>query len=99
MSCTVKGSGWDLDTLEPPGLPGVQLEYLKQLRSLPSLSDEAMVNDPADAPAGRVVAQPLGGNAAARLSAAQVRRPFTRRRHSGDRQPAQRQKNLQGNLR
>ena len=41
----VKGSGWDLDTLEPPGLPGVQLGYLKQLRSLPSLSDEAMVND------------------------------------------------------
>ncbi len=41
----VKGSGWDLDTLEPPGLPGVQLDYLKQLRTLPSLSDEAMVND------------------------------------------------------
>jgi rhamnulose-1-phosphate aldolase/alcohol dehydrogenase len=41
----VKGSGWDLDTLEPPGLPGVQLDYLRQLRSLPSLSDEAMVND------------------------------------------------------
>ncbi len=41
----VKGSGWDLDTLEPPGLPGVQLDYLKQLRNLKSLSDEAMVND------------------------------------------------------
>ena len=41
----VKGSGWDLDTLEPPGLPGVKLDALKQLRSLPSLSDEAMVND------------------------------------------------------
>ena len=41
----VKGSGWDLDTLEPPGLPGVELDYLKQLRTLPSLSDEAMVND------------------------------------------------------
>ena len=41
----VKGSGWDLDTLEPPGLPGVQLDYLRQLRNLPSLSDEAMVND------------------------------------------------------
>ncbi len=41
----VKGSGWDLDTLEPPGLPGVQLDYLRQLRFLPSLSDEAMVND------------------------------------------------------
>ena len=41
----VKGSGWDLDTLEPPGLPGVQLDYLKQLRNLASLSDEAMVNE------------------------------------------------------
>lgn len=41
----VKGSGWDLDTLEPPGLPGVKLEYLKKLRALDELSDEAMVND------------------------------------------------------
>ena len=40
----VKGSGWDLDTLEPPGLPGVQLDYLRRLRNLPSLSDAAMVN-------------------------------------------------------
>jgi len=40
----VKGSGWDLDTLEPPGLPGVQLDYLRRLRKLPALSDEAMVN-------------------------------------------------------
>jgi len=41
----VKGSGWDLDTLEPPGLPGVKLEPLRKLRSLDALSDEAMVND------------------------------------------------------
>ena len=41
----VKGSGWDLDTLEPPGLPGVELDYLLKLRKLDSLSDEAMVND------------------------------------------------------
>jgi rhamnulose-1-phosphate aldolase/alcohol dehydrogenase len=41
----VKGSGWDLDTLEPPGLPGVKLDALRQLRNLPGLSDEAMVND------------------------------------------------------
>ncbi|MFQ5671593.1 MAG: bifunctional aldolase/short-chain dehydrogenase [Nitrospinales bacterium] len=41
----VKGSGWDLDTLEPPGLPGVELDYLLKLRKLGSLSDEAMVND------------------------------------------------------
>jgi len=41
----VKGSGWDLDTLEPPGLPGVKLESLLKLRKLNSLSDEDMVNE------------------------------------------------------
>ena len=40
----VKGSGWDLDTLEPPGLPAVRLEPLRRLRDLPALSDEEMVN-------------------------------------------------------
>ncbi|GJL77219.1 MAG: short-chain dehydrogenase [Nitrospinaceae bacterium] len=41
----VKGSGWDLDTLEPPGLPGVKLDPLQKLRQLDSLSDEDMVNE------------------------------------------------------
>ena len=41
----VKGSGWDLDTLEPPGLPGVKLEPLLKLRGLDNLSDEDMVNE------------------------------------------------------
>ncbi len=41
----VKGSGWDLDTLEPAGLPGVKLEPLLKLRALDKLSDEAMVNE------------------------------------------------------
>lgn len=41
----VKGSGWDLDTLEPAGLPGVKLDYLLKLRALDRLSDEDMVND------------------------------------------------------
>ncbi|MZG53939.1 MAG: bifunctional aldolase/short-chain dehydrogenase [Nitrospinae bacterium] len=41
----VKGSGWDLDTLEPPGLPGVLLDHLIKLRDLDSLSDEDMVNE------------------------------------------------------
>jgi rhamnose utilization protein RhaD (predicted bifunctional aldolase and dehydrogenase)/NAD(P)-dependent dehydrogenase (short-subunit alcohol dehydrogenase family) len=41
----VKGSGWDLDTLEPPGLPGVLLEHLQKLRGLDQLSDEDMVNE------------------------------------------------------
>jgi rhamnose utilization protein RhaD (predicted bifunctional aldolase and dehydrogenase)/NAD(P)-dependent dehydrogenase (short-subunit alcohol dehydrogenase family) len=41
----VKGSGWDLDALAPPGLPGVLLDHLVKLRDLDSLSDEDMVNE------------------------------------------------------
>lgn len=41
----VKGSGWDLGTIEPAGLPGLDLERLRELRALESLSDEAMVNE------------------------------------------------------
>lgn len=40
----VKGSGWDLGAIEPPGHPAVRLESLQALRGLPALSDEDMVN-------------------------------------------------------
>ncbi len=40
----IKGSGWDLGTIEPQGFPALDLDYLKRLRSLESLSDEEMVN-------------------------------------------------------
>src|SRR5262245_48759691 len=40
----VKGSGWDLDAIEPPGLPAVDLKHLRRLRNLSALSDEEMVN-------------------------------------------------------
>lgn len=40
----VKGSGWDLDSIEPPGLPAVRLEPLRRLRALDHLADEEMVN-------------------------------------------------------
>jgi rhamnulose-1-phosphate aldolase/alcohol dehydrogenase len=40
----IKGSGWDLDSIEPPGLPAVDLAHLRRLRMLPSLTDEEMVN-------------------------------------------------------
>ncbi|MFO0075958.1 MAG: bifunctional aldolase/short-chain dehydrogenase [Cyanobacteriota bacterium] len=39
----VKGSGWDLATIEPAGHPAVRLQELQALRSLPCLSDEEMV--------------------------------------------------------
>ncbi len=40
----VKGSGWDLETIEARGLPGVRLAELRELRALEALSDEDMVN-------------------------------------------------------
>ncbi|MGQ0511600.1 MAG: bifunctional aldolase/short-chain dehydrogenase [Betaproteobacteria bacterium] len=41
----VKGSGWDLETIEPAGFAPVQLAYLRRLACLPSLSDTQMVNE------------------------------------------------------
>jgi rhamnose utilization protein RhaD (predicted bifunctional aldolase and dehydrogenase)/NAD(P)-dependent dehydrogenase (short-subunit alcohol dehydrogenase family) len=41
----VKGSGWDMASLEPQGLPGMDLDCLTRLRTLESLDDEAMVNE------------------------------------------------------
>ena len=40
----VKGSGWDMGVIEPPGLPAVRLEPLRKLYKLDKLSDEDMVN-------------------------------------------------------
>ena len=39
----VKGSGWDMATIEPAGLPAVRLAPLLKLRGRDSLSDEEMV--------------------------------------------------------
>jgi rhamnose utilization protein RhaD (predicted bifunctional aldolase and dehydrogenase)/NAD(P)-dependent dehydrogenase (short-subunit alcohol dehydrogenase family) len=39
----VKGSGWDMATIEPAGLPAVRLDTLKKLRARTALSDEDMV--------------------------------------------------------
>jgi rhamnose utilization protein RhaD (predicted bifunctional aldolase and dehydrogenase)/NAD(P)-dependent dehydrogenase (short-subunit alcohol dehydrogenase family) len=40
----VKGSGWDLETIEAKGLPAIKLLPLLELRKLKKLSDENMVN-------------------------------------------------------
>ena len=40
----VKGSGWDLGDIEPPGLPAVRLEPIRQLAELSTLSDGGMIN-------------------------------------------------------
>jgi rhamnose utilization protein RhaD (predicted bifunctional aldolase and dehydrogenase) len=40
----VKGSGWDMGVIEPPGLPAVRLQPLQKLYGLEALTDEDMVN-------------------------------------------------------
>ena len=40
----VKGSGWDLETIETAGFAPVQLDYLLRLAQLDALSDTQMVN-------------------------------------------------------
>jgi rhamnose utilization protein RhaD (predicted bifunctional aldolase and dehydrogenase)/NAD(P)-dependent dehydrogenase (short-subunit alcohol dehydrogenase family) len=40
----VKGSGWDLATIEPQGFAPLRLEAVKRLAELPALTDTEMVN-------------------------------------------------------
>ena len=40
----VKGSGWDLATIEPQGFPAVRLDPLLALRGVDRMTDEGMVN-------------------------------------------------------
>ena len=41
----VKGSGWDLETIEPAGFTPVALDYVKRLATLPALPDPQMVSE------------------------------------------------------
>ncbi|MFP6855587.1 MAG: hypothetical protein VB980_07365, partial [Opitutales bacterium] len=41
----VKGSGWDLATIEAPGFAGVQMDHCLRLLELAELSDSVMVNE------------------------------------------------------
>ncbi len=41
----VKGSGWDLATIEEGGFSGLRMPHLLKLAQLPSLSDSQMVNE------------------------------------------------------
>lgn len=40
----IKGSGWDLETIEPQGFSPVRLSHVLRLAALPRLSDPEMVN-------------------------------------------------------
>jgi rhamnose utilization protein RhaD (predicted bifunctional aldolase and dehydrogenase) len=39
----VKGSGWDMGSIEPTGMPAVRLEALRKLRARAAMPDEEMV--------------------------------------------------------
>ncbi|MBL8900257.1 MAG: bifunctional aldolase/short-chain dehydrogenase [Planctomycetes bacterium] len=41
----VKGSGWDLKTIEPAGLPALELAPLRAMERLSQLDDETMTNE------------------------------------------------------
>src|SRR3979409_1967682 len=41
----VKGSGWDLETIEPAGFTPVALAHVRRLAGLRSLPDPQMVNE------------------------------------------------------
>ena len=41
----VKGSGWDLETIEEAGFPPLPLDYVKRLATLPVLSDAQMSSE------------------------------------------------------
>jgi rhamnose utilization protein RhaD (predicted bifunctional aldolase and dehydrogenase)/NAD(P)-dependent dehydrogenase (short-subunit alcohol dehydrogenase family) len=41
----VKGSGWDLETIEPAGFTPVALDYVRRLAQLAALPDPQMVNE------------------------------------------------------
>ncbi len=41
----VKGSGWDLESIEAAGFTPVDLDYVRRLADLPALSDAQMVNE------------------------------------------------------
>jgi rhamnose utilization protein RhaD (predicted bifunctional aldolase and dehydrogenase)/NAD(P)-dependent dehydrogenase (short-subunit alcohol dehydrogenase family) len=38
----IKGSGWDMGVIEPPGMPAVRLEPLLRMRAIAALSDDDM---------------------------------------------------------
>ncbi len=40
----VKGSGWDLATIEPEGFPALELDRIRQLKTFEKMSDEQMVS-------------------------------------------------------
>ena len=80
MLLYVKGSGWDLETIEAAGFSPVCLEHLLRLARLKSLSDPQMVNELRTHYDTRRGADAVGRGDSARVPAVQIRGPYPRRR-------------------
>ena len=90
----IKGSGADMAAIEPAGMPAVRLDRLRKLRARAALSDEDMVRVQRANLLDPDGAQSVGRDAAACLSAAQVRRPHPRHRGPEPGRPAGRRSDL-----
>ena len=88
----VKGSGWDLERIEPAGFSPVRLDHVLKLARLERLSDPDMVNELVTHMLRAVRAGAVGRDDPARLPAVQVRRPHPCRRGAGDHQHARRRR-------
>ncbi len=95
----VKGTGADMATIEPAGIPAVRLSSLLKLRAQDDVADDQMIRLHARQPDRSRRAQPFGRDAAARLHAAQVRRPHPRDRAAQRNRPARRRETRPRSLR
>ena len=93
----VKGSGWNMADIEPPGLPAVRHEPLRELAALEALSDEDMVNTQRGNLLDSTSPNP-SVETLARISAAQIYRPHSFECGSGAHGPARWRRNLSGAL-
>ena len=95
----VKGSGWDMGTIEPAGLPAVRLEPLKRLRRAQRTVRRGHGARAARQPARSFSAEPVGRNAAARFPAARLRRSHTLDGGAEPHRPAGRREAVRRDLR
>jgi rhamnose utilization protein RhaD (predicted bifunctional aldolase and dehydrogenase) len=76
----VKGSGWDMASIEPAGMPAVRLEPLRKLLARDAVPDEEMVRVQRTGLIDPPGAKSIGRDAAARIRASQIRRSYSRHR-------------------
>ena len=86
----VKGSGWDMGDIEPPGLPAVKLAPLRRLLRAAQAVRRGHGQLSAHQSARFSRAQSVGRDAAARLPAAQIRRSHALDRGARAHRPARR---------